>query len=357
MSSLSDFWSKILDCFSLEKSLLISHKMISVAETSALVSVLPDKIISFISFVKENTINFIAALPHNEKAIVYSCLVIFISGVMYNSISSAIITYHKHQDIRKLTMSKSSIRITMAFDEMLKKYCPSLSSYRPTPWLFNTHLQTIMASEFQNSYGVQYEKQVWVNPECNGSFGIHFFPTSSIDILADTPVVVLFHGLTGDSGEPYCTSIAAQSKYNDDQKIKYRYRTVVIHGRGCGDAPVTTAQLHTPHFTGDARFAIEKLRKMYPFANFVLVGFSLGANVMINYIGEEGNQLNDFEYGKIARVVGAISISNPFDIYICSHSLESTFLRKSTYAWKIALKLKNYFKKYNISLHLSNLYI
>lgn len=70
--------------------------------------------------------------------------------------------------------------------------------------------------------------------------------------------------------------------------------------------------------------------------NTYVLGFSLGANIMCKYIGEEGANVN---------IRGAISVSNPLDFPKSSVHMNSG-IYKHTYSKVLAGNLLNYVKKY-----------
>ena len=53
------------------------------------------------------------------------------------------------------------------------------------------------------------------------------------------------------------------------------------------------------------RQLVVQLQVEYPQAPLFAVGWSLGANILLRYLGEEGAQ---------ARLTGAVSLCNPFDL-------------------------------------------
>lgn len=65
--------------------------------------------------------------------------------------------------------------------------------------------------------------------------------------------------------------------------------------------PVTSAQLYSAGHTDDLRSAVMYIRSLYPQAELLGLGFSLGASVLARYVGEEG----DYCELKAACVVGA----------------------------------------------------
>jgi uncharacterized protein len=52
--------------------------------------------------------------------------------------------------------------------------------------------------------------------------------------------------------------------------------------------PLTTPQLYSAGHTDDLRTALLYISNLYPNAPLLGVGFSLGANVLTRYLGQEG---------------------------------------------------------------------
>jgi hypothetical protein len=61
--------------------------------------------------------------------------------------------------------------------------------------------------------------------------------------------------------------------------------TIVVSGAG---VELTTTQFYSAGYTDDFRRALLYLSIRYPRAKLLGIGFSLGANVMTRYLGEEG---------------------------------------------------------------------
>lgn len=54
--------------------------------------------------------------------------------------------------------------------------------------------------------------------------------------------------------------------------------------------PLTSGQLYSAGHTDDLRQAVVYISQKYPRAPLLGLGFSLGANVMIRYLSEEGDK-------------------------------------------------------------------
>ncbi|KOG97540.1 putative carboxylic ester hydrolase DI49_4294 [Saccharomyces eubayanus] len=127
---------------------------------------------------------------------------------------------------------------------------------------------------------------------------------------ADTkPMLILLHGLTGGSRESYVRAIVHEIT------TKYDFEACVFNARGCCFSAITTPLLYNGGWTNDIRYCINDLRKRFPNRKFYMMGFSLGASIMTNYLGEESDR---------TKIECAISMSNPFDLFHSSYFINNT---------------------------------
>ncbi|RUP36175.1 LOW QUALITY PROTEIN: hypothetical protein BC936DRAFT_138482 [Jimgerdemannia flammicorona] len=189
--------------------------------------------------------------------------------------------------------------------EYVKETCPDLAGehaqFVPTPWLFNGHLQTAYASAFNKSQTgseVMYERKLIDTPD-GGQIALDWTPILTQKPFDDTPTLVVLHGLTGGSHESYVRGlleIVTRSPYN--------FRAVVVNFRGCAESKLVTPQLYSGAYTDDLRIALRYIRSEIPNAKLMAIGFSLGSNVLVKYLGEEGDR---------TPFIAGISVGNPFD--------------------------------------------
>jgi len=165
----------------------------------------------------------------------------------------------------------------------------------------------------------QSESSTWISLSCRG---LDFTPPDEQVVSEQAPCIVVTHGLTGGarvfnlrqsllsillsgSYESYVKSILAPA-CTPVKDGGLGYRAVVVNFRGCmypltlprksksdiyisgADVPITSPQLYSAGHTDDLRQALMYIRKRYPHAPLLGVGFSLGANVLTRYIAEEG---------------------------------------------------------------------
>ena len=114
------------------------------------------------------------------------------------------------------------------------------------------------------------------------------------------PIIVLHHGLCGDSSSEHIVLLAR--KFLTCKITKFRVVVVVM--RGCGGIKLSSSNTMNGSRTGDIRAAVEHLKHKYPKSRLFGVGFSLGAAVILKYLGEEGNA---------TALEAAVCVSPPWD--------------------------------------------
>ena len=113
-------------------------------------------------------------------------------------------------------------------------------------------------------------------------------------------LVLLIHGLEGSSKSRY---IASTSNHLNKKGLD----TVCFNLRSCsGEDNLLLSTYHSGK-TEDVAFVIAHLLENYNYDNIVLVGFSLGGNLTLKYLGEYQEKLSP-------RIKGGIAISVPVDI-------------------------------------------
>lgn len=101
------------------------------------------------------------------------------------------------------------------------------------------------------------------------------------------------------------------------------WEACVINSRGCAGHKITTGILFNARATWDIRQMVPYLRKMFPNRPLFGIGFSLGANILTNYIGEEGSN---------CLLKAGVIISNPFNLDTSNLALQRTVFKKQLYS-------------------------
>ncbi len=211
--------------------------------------------------------------------------------------------------------------------------------YRAPRWLPGSHAQTIWPAVVAPRERVAYRRERWTTPD--GDFvDIDFaLPErepqrgdADADADADAgddarPLVVLFHGLEGDSGSHYARALMSRT-------LRRGWRGAVAHFRGCGGELNLAPRAYHSGDSGEIdwmlrRFAAEHARRAPLFA----VGVSLGGNALAKWLGERGAD---------ARFVAAAAVvSAPQDLLAGAQSLSRGFNRIYTLNFLKTLKRKS----------------
>ncbi|TVR85464.1 MAG: alpha/beta fold hydrolase [Saprospirales bacterium] len=161
------------------------------------------------------------------------------------------------------------------------------------------------------------------------TLGTHFFKKSSVKytegLRLDTSdgdffyadmvtgnnggIVVLLHGLEGNSQRPYIMGMAQVA-------IGRGWGVAAMNFRSCNGQMNSRARFYHSGDTGDVEVLINHLTEKMGFKRVVLVGFSLGGNVALKYLGEKGNSVQP-------EIEFAMAISVPVDLSGSSDQIES----------------------------------
>ncbi len=174
--------------------------------------------------------------------------------------------------------------------------------YRPPFWLKNGHIHTIYASKFLNTPPVPYERERWNTPD--GDF-------IDIDFLRNghKKVIILGHGLEGSSRRPYINTSAHHF-------FSAGWDVIAWNSRSCSGEMNKMPKLYSHGDVLDLDFVIREVAKEY--SDIVLVGFSMGGAIILNWLGRKGDEID-------SPVRAAVAISSPCDIKAASRNLEVGF--------------------------------
>jgi predicted alpha/beta-fold hydrolase len=95
---------------------------------------------------------------------------------------------------------------------------------------------------------------------------------------------------------------------------------VAVNFRGCSGEPNRLRRSYHGGDTGDLAWVIAKVRAEHPASPVLCVGFSLGGNVLLKYLGEQGEALPE-------HVRAAAAISAPVDLALSAKALGQGFSR------------------------------
>jgi predicted alpha/beta-fold hydrolase len=183
---------------------------------------------------------------------------------------------------------------------------------RPAWWARGAHLQTIWGRYGRATNVVSFEREVLTTPDGEDLFVDHLTGPS------DSPRVIVLHGLEGSSQAVYVQGLARGL-------AGAGMRVSVLNFRTCARDPangrlLTTRRPRLYHSgeTGDLDFVAETFARREPRAPLLAVGFSLGGNVLLKWLGEKGAR---------SPVEAAATISAPYDLAAASRHIDGSFAR------------------------------
>ena len=194
---------------------------------------------------------------------------------------------------------------------------PNIPPYHPPAWLPNAHLQTLFPYFFAPKPRIAYCRERWELPDGD------FLDLDWVDAERDAPLVVLFHGLEGNSRGYYALALMTKIQ-------QLGWRGVVVHFRGCSEQP---NRLVRAYFAGDSEeinYVIKRLHTNH--AQLYAVGVSLGGNALLKWLGEQSTTA-------MPLLRAAAAISAPIDLTAAGNALD-TGLNKWLYTRHFLSTLK-----------------
>ncbi len=138
------------------------------------------------------------------------------------------------------------------------------------------------------------------------------------------PIVVILPGLQGSSGSPYVRRLLRECAGRG-------WRGVVLNYRGCGEPNRLPHSYHCGR-TCDLDYLVRLLRRREPNTPIGTVGYSLGANICMKWLGEEGMR------GESLPITAAVGVSVPFHLGVVAKKIERGFSR--IYQWHLLNSLR-----------------
>ena len=176
------------------------------------------------------------------------------------------------------------------------------SAYPGSPaYLYNGHLQTIFPSVARRITGVAYERERLTLSD--GDF-------VDLDWLRhnNRKLVVITHGLEGDSYRAYVQGAAklfAQAGYD----------VLAWNCRSCSGEMNRAFRLYNHGEIGDIHEVIQHALQPNSYADVTLLGYSMGGNITLKYLGVHGKNL-------LPAIRRGIAVSAPTDLHASAQLLD-----------------------------------
>jgi predicted alpha/beta-fold hydrolase len=219
--------------------------------------------------------------------------------------------------------------------------------FKPAWWCRGPHAQTLWPYVFRRSPRITLRRERLELPD--GDF-------LDLDWTPETrgPIVLVLHGLEGSSNSKYARGLLKALHGRG-------WRGVLMHFRGCSGEPNRLARRYHSGETGDLAHVLSILRQREPATPLAAVGYSLGGNVLLKWLGETATETSHIsgrmsvanrdtessrgprldpvgETGAIHPLRAAVAVSVPFLLANSAARLETGFSR--IYQWSLVRRLK-----------------
>lgn len=177
------------------------------------------------------------------------------------------------------------------------------SEFRAPWWARNRHVQTIVPSTLRPVPRIATRRERLELPD--GDF---------VDLEwtrgpQSGPLVIVLHGLEGSLESRYAAGIL--------RAVEARgWRGLLLYHRGCSGEINRLPQGYHSGQTADFDFLLRELRRREPATPLAAVGYSLGGNVLLKWLGETADA---------ELLETAVAVSVPFELGLCSRQINEGF--------------------------------
>lgn len=174
------------------------------------------------------------------------------------------------------------------------------SSYKAPKWLLGKHSETVLPSLFRQVEGVNYIRERI--PTFDGDF---------LDLdwsgKGGSRLAVLSHGLEGSTRSPYILGMVKTLNENG-------WDTAAWNFRGCSGELNLRRRFYHAGSTEDLDSVVKHALKTRRYSEIILIGFSLGGNIVLKYLGENNS-------GGVPHISKSVVFSVPCDLRSCVNKL------------------------------------
>jgi len=199
-------------------------------------------------------------------------------------------------------------------------------AFQPAAWLPNAHFQTVFASLVMPVPLPEYRREIIELPDGD------IIAADWIDGAEGAPLLVLVHGMEGDSSSNYARLFMNACR---DQG----WSGVVLHMRSCGGLINRKKTFyHAGYYTDIMFFLNWHLVERSHYDRIYLVGISLGGSQIAHYLGKAVPTL---------ALRAAAMVSAPLDLRASADFMQTGFNRLYVLKFRSSL-LKKYHQKANL---------
>jgi uncharacterized protein len=182
------------------------------------------------------------------------------------------------------------------------------SEFKPAAWLRHRHLQTIFPSlPWAWRKRTPLRREILELPD--GDMTAIDWLEAGDSLPSTAPLLVVLHGLEGSAESSYARMMM-------ETALERGWRPCVLHFRDCGDYRNRLPRRYHAGETSDIRYFLRTLHEQGQTGPILAVGYSLGGNILLKYLGESGRD---------SRLTAAGAVCVPLDLYRCAEALNTGF--------------------------------
>lgn len=218
---------------------------------------------------------------------------------------------------------------------MTKQNDSPKASFKPAWWLPGGHLQTVWQTLCRRPIkNINLKRERFELPD--GDF---------IDLdwagEGNGPIVLVLHGLEGSIHSPYAKGML-------NALLSRGWRGVFMHFRGCSEEINRHPRSYHSGDTTDVASVMSAIHLRETNTLLAAIGFSLGGNVLLKWLGESGDQ---------SLLKAAVAISVPFELHKTAERVSQGFSRiyELNFLWSLRRKMRAKFDIQSSPIELSQL--
>lgn len=201
------------------------------------------------------------------------------------------------------------------------------SSYKPSYLLKVGHFSTILPNIFRKVTSPKY-KRIRID-----TLDDDFLDLDHANIGGEV-LVILTHGLEGNSNREYISAMVNGINENG-------WDALAINLRGCSGMPNNLYSSYHSGKSADLDLVINYVLDQFEYHSILLIGYSLGGNITLKYVGEKGQGID-------SRIKATAAVSVPIMLEDSAYELakKSNWIYMNRFVRKLQPKLKEKLKRF-----------
>ena len=209
------------------------------------------------------------------------------------------------------------------------------SKFKPAWWLQGPHTQTLWPNKLRRKPRVKLHHERFELPDGD-------FIDTEWTSRKEGPIVLVLHGLEGSTKSAYAAGILSAVH-------KRGWRGAFMYQRSCSGVPNRLHRRYHAGETEDLNTVISILTRREPDTPILIVGYSLGGNILLKWLGEKENLPE--------QLAGAVAVSVPFDLGNATNRLNKGFSQIYQFAMlkKMQRSIKRKYRHHDTPINLEGI--